>query len=58
MSELVKSIPGGEPICMSCRHCIRITKTTGRRYDLDCDANGNLGGVTYDFFHCCSYCRK
>lgn len=54
----MSSIPGGEPICMSCSNCLMIKRITGRRYEIDCKANPNLGGVTISFFYCCSYKKK
>lgn len=47
-----------EPICCSCRNCIKIGKITGGRYEIDCKANPNLGGVTRSYCKCRSYERR
>ncbi len=47
-----------EPICCSCMNCRRIVKVTRTRYDLECIANPNLGGVTRSYGKCRSYARQ
>lgn len=46
-----------EPICCSCRDCKKIVKVTRTRYDVDCESNPNLGGVTRTYSKCRSYTK-
>ena len=47
-----------EPICLTCIHGKNVHKVTGSRYELDCENNPNLGGVTKTFSRCRGYRKK
>lgn len=41
-----------EPICGMCSNCLMLKKITGRRYEIDCKSNPNLGGVCAGYAKC------
>lgn len=54
----MKNVKFCEPICKDCINRISLIRVSGRRYEIDCKANPNLGGVTASYNHCCSYRKQ